>query len=55
MLQILNLAGHFSLGTITGYFFAMARQIRDEQQTFTYLNSGLGEAIIVQGLQEFFI
>jgi len=53
-LAILNWAGHFSLALVLGYFVGMAKFATDAQQNFVYLNSGLGAAIVVQGLHEFF-
>ena len=54
-LVILNIPGHISTAIIMGYFISMAKFSRDSNQNFTYLNSGLASAIIIQGLHEFFI
>lgn len=54
LLPMLNWAGHLSLAIVLSYFVGMAKFSTDAQQNFVYLNSGLGAAIVVQGLHEFF-
>ncbi len=55
LLPLLKVAGHLTLAAVFGYFIGMAKFAESPEQNFTYLNSGLGAAIIVQGLQEYFI
>jgi hypothetical protein len=55
LINILNIFGHISMSMILGYFISMAKFATDPRQNFTYLNSGLGSIILIQGLHEFFI
>ena len=55
LINILNILGHISMSMILGYFISMAKFSEDAKQNFTYLNTGLGSIILIQGLHEFFI
>jgi hypothetical protein len=55
LINILNILGHISMSIVLGYFVSMAKFTADPKQNFTYLNSGLGSIILIQGLHEFFI
>lgn len=55
LIYILNILGHISMSMILGYFISMAKFSEDAKQNFTYLNTGLGSIILIQGLHEFFI
>jgi hypothetical protein len=55
LIAILNIFGHISTAIVLGYFISMAKFSKDPTENFTYLNSGLAAAIIIQGLHEFFI
>lgn len=55
LINILNILGHISMSMVLGYFISMAKFSEDANQNFTYLNSGLGSIILMQGLHEFFI
>jgi len=55
MIAICNILGHISTAIVLGYFISMAKFSMNPTENFTYLNSGLASAIIIQGLHEFFI